>query len=250
MRLSAIILAAILLSVPLSAQDGDQVFISSSTERDTIYAVIPQPMLSFGVTGGLAFVNPEELNDMIERNNSIYGAGEYSIKRPAQWSIWMTYRPKNLPTFLTLRAELLSNERSFPFTTKVTGGSSAVITEVASTVRQRYTVLPFTVGSGTVFNKTIARGEIGFIYALAWISQTTDVPGYSNSETVYEGSGYGFRVNLQQVVPIERTFSLTMDLGYRFLIVDDFRDEKGLTSLNTKINYSGIIVGMGVSYGF
>jgi hypothetical protein len=232
------------------AQEGDQVFISRSTERDTIYAVVPQPMLSFGVTGGLTFVNPEDLNSMIERNNSIYGASEYTVKRPAQWGIWMSYRPKNLPTFVTLRAELLTSERSFPFTAQVTGSSPTVIASVASSVKQRYTVMPFTIGSGTVFEKTIARGEIGFVYALAWVTQTTEVPGYSNSETTYEGEGYGFRVNLQQVIPLEGTFSMTMDLGYRFLIIDDFRDEKGFSTLDTQINYSGIMLGLGLSYGF
>lgn len=250
MRLSSVILAAIILAVPVSAQEGDQVFVTRSTERDTIYAAVPQPMLSFGMTGGLTFISPDELNSMIELNNSIYGASEYTIKRPAQWGIWLTYRPKNLPTFVSFRAELLTNERSFPFTAQVTGGSPTVIASVASTVRQRYTVLPFTIGSGTVFEKTIARGEIGFVYALGWITQTTEVPGYSNSETVYEGEGYGFRVNMQQVIPVEGTFSLTMDLGYRYLIISEFRDEKGLSSLKTQIDYTGVMIGLGVSYGF
>ncbi|MCK9409444.1 MAG: hypothetical protein M0R68_09965 [Bacteroidetes bacterium] len=246
------LLSILLLSCALSlmAQVDDQVFVSSSTERDTIFAEVPQPMLSIGFSGGVAFISPDKLNNQIENNNTVFNTDEFPLKRPAQWSFWAAYRPKNLPTFLTLRAELLSSSRTYTFTTNVTGADPSILTSVQSTSKHTYTVLPFSIGSGSVIYKTTAKGEIGFIYALAWITQTTDVPGYSSSETVYEGEGYGFRLNLQQVIPIERTFSATLDIGYRFIVINEFRDAKGVSIKNTELDYSGMNLLLGISYGF
>jgi hypothetical protein len=105
--------------VPAFSQDDD-VFSSSSTERDTIYAAVPHPMLSFGITGGLAFISPDKINNQVEYNNTTYDTEEFPLKRPAQWGLWLAYRPKNLPTYITLRAELLTSARTFSFVSNIT----------------------------------------------------------------------------------------------------------------------------------
>lgn len=236
--------------IPIFSQVEDDVFSSSSTERDTIFAVVPIPMMSVGVFGGLAFISPEKINNQIENNNSIYNTEEFPLNRPGQWGMWFSYRPKNLPTFITLRAELLTSSRSFSFITNITQNSPTVITTVPSTSKYHYSLYPFSIGTGSVIYKTVAKAEIGFIYALARITQETTVPGYSQSETTYEGEGYGFRLNLQQVIPIERTLSATVDIGYRFIVVNEFRDARGVSIKNAEMNYSGINLSAGVSYGF
>lgn len=235
---------------PTFSQVDDDVFSSSSTERDTIFAVVPIPMLSVGMFGGLAFISPEKINNQIENNNSIYNTDEFPLGRPAQWGLWIAYRPKNLPTFITLRAEMLTSLRTFSFVTNITQNDPNVTTTVASTSNYRYSLYPFSIGTGSVLYKTIAKAEIGFIYALARITQETSVPGYAQSETTYEGEGYGFRINLQQVIPIERTLGATMDIGYRFIVVNEFRDARGVSIKNTEMNYSGINLSAGLSYGF
>jgi len=237
------------LFTPAFSQDDD-VFSSSSTERDTIFAVIPVPMLSVGVSGGLAFIKPEKINNQIEHKNSLYNSNEFPLSRPGQWGIWLSYRPKNLPTFISLRAEMLTSSRMYTLTVPITQNDSSVITSVSSTEKYRYSLYPFSIGTGSVIYKTIAKAEIAFIYAFAQITQETSVPGYTHSETTFEGEGYGFRVNLQQVIPIERTFSMTFDIGYRYLIVDEFRDNRGVTMKNMEMNYSGINLSAGLSYGF
>ncbi len=234
---------------PLFSQDDD-VFSSSSTERDTIFAVVPRPMLSVGIFGGLAFIKPEKINNQVEYNNSTYNSDEFPISRPGQWGLWISYRPKNLPTFITLRAELLTSLRTYSFTTNITQNDPSVITKVESSTKYRYSLYPFSIGTGSVLLKTTAKAEIGFIYALARITQETTVPGYSNSETTYEGEGYGFRINLQQVIPIERTLGATLDIGYRFIVVNEFRDAKGVSIKSTEMDYSGINLSVGLSYGF
>lgn len=235
----------------LFAQNEDDVFSSSSNERDTIFAVVPRPMLSIGVFGGVSFITPERINNQIETNNSMFDTDEFPIARPAQWGIWISYRPKNLPNFISLRAEMLSAERSFSFLTNITlPQSPAVINVVESTSKYRYSLYPFSIGTGSVLFKTIAKAEIAFIYALARITQETSIPGYTQSETTYEGEGYGFRINLQQMIPIERTFSATIDIGYRFITIDEFRDTKGVAIKNMEMDYSGINLSAGLSYGF
>ncbi len=109
---------------------------------------------------------------------------------------------------------------------------------------------PFSVGTGSVLLKTLAKAEIDFVYAVAQMSERVDVPGYSNTETVYEGEGYGFRVNLQQMIPIDGTLGVTMDIGYRFLLIDEFRDARGVKATDLELNYSGMLVSAGLSYGF
>ncbi len=235
---------------PMFSQVDDDVFSSTSTERDTIFAVVPIPMLSVGIFGGLAFISPDKINNQIENNNSIYQTDEFPLARPAQWGLWIAYRPKNLPTFITLRAEMLTSLRTFSFVTNVTQNDPNVITSVASTSNYRYSLYPFSIGTGSVIYKTIAKAEIGFIYALSRITQETSVPGYSQSETTYEGEGYGFRINLQQVIPIERTLGATVDIGYRFIVINEFRDARGVSIKNTEMDYSGINLSAGVSYGF
>jgi hypothetical protein len=235
---------------PIFSQDDD-VFSSSSTERDTIYAVVPRPMLSVGIFGGLAFIRPEKINTQIEHNNSLNNTDEFPITKPAQWGVWLSYRPKNLSTFITLRAEMLTSLRTYSFFTNITGPqSSTVIASVESSAKYRYSLYPFSIGTGSVLLKTIAKAEIGFIYALARITREVSVPGYSSSETTFEGEGYGFRINLQQVIPIERTLGATLDIGYRFIVVDEFRDAKGVSIKNAEMNYSGINLSAGLSYGF
>ncbi len=236
---------------PVFAQEGDQVFVSTSTERDTIYREIPVPMLSVGMTGGIAFISPEDVNNAIEHNNSVYNGSEFPLTRPAQWGLWISYRPKNLPNYLTLRAEMLTASRTYSFATIVTSTNPNVTdATVASTLKHTYSVYPFTIGTGSVLYKTIAKAEIGFIYAIGRITHVTDVPGYTHSESVYEGEGYGFRVNLQQMIPIEKTFSATMDIGYRLIVIDEFRDAKGVMIKNTELNFSGICLSFGLAYGF
>lgn len=235
----------------LFSQEGDDVFSSTSTERDTIFAVVPVPMLSVGISGGIAFISPEKINNQIEYNNSAYNSDEFPISRPGQWGLWVAYRPKNLPTFITLRAEMMTSSREYSFITNITQPQGPTITSsVASTSKYFYSLYPFSIGTGSVLYKTIAKAEIAFIYALARITQETSVPGYTNSETTYEGEGYGFRVNLQQVIPIERTLGATIDFGYRYIIVNEFRDSRGVSIKNAEMDYSGINLSVGLSYGF
>ncbi|MFA6456992.1 MAG: hypothetical protein WCW40_09245 [Bacteroidota bacterium] len=246
-------LAVLIIScslTPLFSQDGDQVFTSSSKERDTIFAEVPIPKLSAGVYGGVGFISPDKVNDQIELNNSIYDAEESPISRPAQWGIWFAYRPKNLTNFLSLRAEMLTSSRTYSFTTNITQNDTPIIATVPSTTKYRYSVYPFSIGTGAVLFKTTVKAEIGFVFALAYITQETSVPGYSESEATYGGEGYGFRANLQQVIPIEGTLGVTFDIGYRYLVIDEFRDPKGVLMKNTELNYSGINVSAGLSYGF
>ena len=238
------------MSSTLFSQVGDDVFSSTSTERDTIFAIVPIPMLSVGMYGGIAFIKPEKMNDQIEYNNSTYNSDEFPVTRPGQWGIWMSYRPKNLPTFLTLRVELLTTSRTYSFATNITQNDPTVITSIASSTKYRYSVYPFSIGAGSVLYKTIAKADIGFIYAIARITQATDVPGYVHSETTYEGEGYGFRMNLQQVIPIEKTLGATIDIGYRFIVISEFRDSRGVSIKNTEMDYSGINLSIGLSYGF
>lgn len=235
---------------PLFSQVDDEVFTSSSTERDTIFAVVPIPMLSVGIFGGMAFIKPEKINNQIENNNSIFNSDEFPLSRPGQFGLWFAYRPKNLPTFITLRAEMLTSLRTFSFVTYITENDPNVVTSVPSSSKYRYSLYPFSIGTGSVIFKTIAKAEIGFIYALARITQETSVPGYAQSETTYEGEGYGFRINLQQVIPIERTFGATVEIGYRFIVINEFRDARGVSIKNTEMDYSGINLSAGLSYGF
>lgn len=234
----------------LFAQVDDRVFERASTEQDTIFAEVPQPMVSVGLIGGIAFISPDNVNNQIESNNNLFQSNEYPIKRPGQWGIWISYRPKNLPTFLFLRSEFLTSSRSYSFITSITGSDPTVLANVSSSAKYTYTVLPFTIGTGSVIYKTVAKAELGFVYALAWITQLTDVPGYSQSEKIYEGEGYGFRINLQQVIPVERTFSVTMEIGYRYIVIDEFRDAKGVSIKSTEIDYSGVNLSAGLAYGF
>jgi len=70
--------------------------------------------------------------------------------------------------------------------------------------------------------------EIGFVYAYASLAYYN---GYGFVMVLLRlpipAKGYGFRMDLQQVIPISGAISFTVEFGYRYLNLDDFRDSKG-----------------------
>lgn len=219
-------------------------------EQDTLFRYVPDPVLSLGISGGVVFINPENINKNIEFQNSYFNTSEPIIRTPGLFSLWMTYRPVNLPTFLTLRGELLSSSRQFDFDAFATRDTSTVIGTLRTSTKTTYSVYPITISTGIVLRKTRMKAEIGFIYALASITQSTNVEGAGSSSTTYTGDGYGFRFSLQQVTPIYRRTGLTFEIGYRFLLLDQFRNERGIKTSSIEADYSGMFLLLGLSYGF
>ena len=71
-----------------------------------------------------------------------------------------------------------------------------------------------------------------------------------SSENLYNSDGYGARVMIQQVIPIDRTFGITVELGYRFLYLDEFRDSKGRQLESFQANFTGVTLMLGYPTGF
>ena len=248
---TSMLISLCLLSTMVYSQNAEQDTVDSYTEEiDTIFVHVPTPVLSVGFSGGASFINPENINNHIEFENSIYNTDVRTIRTPGQWSLWLTYRPKNIPTFLTFRAEMLRSNREFNFQTPSTQDTSTPTGMLNVTAGSTYAIYPFSISSGAVLLKTRMKAEIGFIYALATITHETTTQNGGSSSTTYEGDGYGFRLSLQQVVPIEKRIGATFEIGYRFLFLDEFRDTRGTKISGIEADYSGMFLMIGISYGF
>jgi hypothetical protein len=249
MKKSVMLLICAVSIASAQGQERDTIFVQRS-EIDTLFSYVPVPVFSFGVLGGATFINPEAINNQIEFNNSIFNESQAPVKTVAQWTAWFSFRPKNMPTFFSFRGEYLTASRTFSYIGTVTDNFGNVVRTFHSSFTSKYSVYPFSVNTGTYILKTTVKAEIGFVYAYASMDNTTDMDNYGSSKTTYEAEGYGFRMALQQVVPMSGAMSLTLDIGYRYLNVDEFRDAKGRKLDNFSINYSGVSIQAGFSYGF
>jgi hypothetical protein len=249
--MNKVALILLFVSAIASAQTEvrDTIFVRAE-EVDTILANVPTPVFSMGILGGITFINPEAINKQIEFSNSVFNSSETPIRRLAQWSVWFTFRPKNMSSFFSLRGEFLTTSRTFCYTGIVTNNTGNTTNSFDGTVTSRYTVVPFSISTGTFITKMMVKGEIGFTYAIASIKDKTDMGSYGSSENSYDADGYGFRAALQQVIPIDRVFGINIEACYRFLRFDDFRDSKGRQLNDFEVNYNGITLMIGLSYGF
>lgn len=232
-----------------SQYDEQDTLLTRHEEVDTLFANVSSPVFSLGLSVGTTFIDPEMVNSQIEFNNSVFDAGERPIRNPLQAAAWVAFRPKNLPNYLSLRAEIISSSRTFPFVTNGTNNSGGTTSQLNGTSVLRYNVYPISLNTGSVIPKTRIKGEIGFVYAIAAFTDETEIDQQGMYENTYEGAGYGFRVMVQQVIPVDRSFSLTIDFTYRYLIMDEFRDPRGRSIRNFEANYNGVVLMLGFSYG-
>lgn len=218
-------------------------------EVDTLFAVVPTPVFSIGISGGVTLINPVVINNQIEFNNFTFDNNETPIRSPAQWTLWLAFRPKNLPTYLSLRGEMITASRTFAYEGIVTDNSGATTGTFNGKATTRYSVYPVSINSGGFIPKTLIKFEVGFVYAFAKFTDETNLGSYSTSENSYEGEGYGFRAMVQQVMPILPSVGLTVEFGYRYLHLDEFRDSRGRLLNTIEANYNGVSMLLGISYG-
>ncbi|MCX6122064.1 MAG: hypothetical protein NTX44_10680 [Ignavibacteriales bacterium] len=249
MKKSLIILIFAVSIVSAQQQERDTIFVQRS-EVDTLFSSVPTPVFSLGVSGGATFLNPEAINNQIEFNNSAFNESQAPVKTVAQWTAWFSFRPKNMPTFFSVRGEYITVSRTFSYIGTVTDHAGNIARKFNASFTSNYSLYPLSINTGSYIPKTTVKMEIGFVYAYASLATTTDMDAYGSSKTSYTGEGYGFRMDLQQVTPISGAFSFTVEFGYRYLNLDDFRDSKGRLLNNFSVSYSGVSVQAGLSYGF
>ncbi len=223
---------------------------SQEEEVDTLFAATPPPILSFGISGGVAFINPTAINDQIQFNNSAFNTNEPPIRTPGQFAVWLTFRPPNIESVISLRGEMMISTRRFTFTTRETDPSGAPGNPLSGTAISRYSLYPFSISSGTVIPKTRVKMEVGFVYAFAIFDDEVTTGSFGEQKRTYEGQGYGFRVGLQQVMPMWEKIGLSIDFAYRYLKLDEFRDSRGSTLNSMEVSYNGVSFMMGLAYGF
>lgn len=224
--------------------------VAQEIEQDTLFSYVPSPVLSVGVSGGVSFINPNAFNDQIEFNNSAFDTDEPPIRTPALFAVWVGFRPVNLPTYFSLRGEFMRSSRTFAYVARETNSSGGAGTTFSDKAISHYTLIPLSISTGTVIPKMLVRVEIGFIYAFAMLDDIVSMGSYGETKKTYNGDGYGFRLGLQQGMPLTAKFGVTMELSYRYLKLEEFRDDRGSSLQSLVANYSGVALLIGISYGF
>ncbi len=248
--MKTLIVCFFILVTSAHAQTGERdTLFDQSKEVDTLFAKVSSPVFSIGISGGVTFINPDVINDQIEFNNGTFDSDQPPIRTPGQFALWVAFRPKNVPTYFSVRGEVVMSSRTFPYTGVTTNDTGATTGTFNGSAVSRYSLYPLSFNVGGVFPKTRMKMEIGFVYAFAVWTDKTGMGPYGSTETSYEGEGYGFRVAAQQVVPIDKNFGITIEAGYRYLKLDQFRDGTGRQLESFEANYNGVTLMMGISYG-
>ncbi len=234
-------IAVFLMIVPFlaPAQEG----------ADTVMTNVAPSMFGVGFQIGPTFINPDYINNQIEFVNQATNSSMRPIRDAALWSVWLSVRPKNVYNYVSFRAEYISNTRSYTSVTQMTDHTGANSGTMETSVTTRYTLYPLSLNVGAVIPKTAAKFEIGFLYAFAVMNETGTMQNGGGYDKQFDGEGFGLRTSLQFLFPLQDKYAGTIDVGYRYLSISEFRDERGNSLKHFVADYSGVIFSLGLSYG-
>lgn len=229
-----------LFTLPLSAQE----------ETDTIFATIGPPKLMIGINGGISFIRPEVMNKQIEYYNVAFGSSVPLLRNSPLFSVWLDIRPKNIVNYISLRGEMITNSRDFSISIPGTNNAGVLTNLMTVDVTTTYRVYPLSINAGSYLPKTSTKVEIGFVYALGYVTEKGTIANGGNYTTEIEGDGYGFRIGVQSYLPFTATMGLTLDINYRYLKIDNYSNNRGQGLKDYDVNYSAISTQIGWAFVF
>ena len=204
---------------------------------------------TIGVIGGIALINPDDINGQLEFVNNSLDATMSPLKSMAQYSIFVKLRPKIAP-YVLMRIDVSTNSRKFDYSAIGMSLDNQSTGRFDITNTTKYSNYNFCVGIGASVPKMPIDLEFGGIYAIGVITETGSVAAGNEYEYSSNGDGYGMFVRMTDRLNFGQGISANLEFAYRMLTVSGFTDSRGRDIRDFSFNLSGFSAGAGLTYTF
>jgi hypothetical protein len=207
----------------------------------------------FALTYGITPMNPDQINEHIGTSNYALGSSAKSIKSLPELGATLTLRPMKDAKVLIFRAGYASVERIFDFSQPQTSVNDTQIGTIDGTITETYSFYPLSFGIGAATPNNDYQFQVEFIYGLAYVTEQTSfrtTDGYSASVTrELQSPAYGIRVGGNSTVNFTENVGLVLELSYRYLMFDEYEDDKALPVHFFEFPLTGITLSAGIAVG-
>lgn len=216
---------------------------------DTFFGDETDFRATLGVSGGIAFVNPDQVNEQLAFVNNSLDVQMEKLSSMQHYAVFMRVKPRMAPYFL-VRFEAMTVSRSFDY--KAYGRNAANVSTGSFTTTNvtRWTVYPLVIGVGSAIPKTPIDVEVGAIYAIGYIAENGTIQGGGSYKSSSSGNGFGLQGRVAPRFKIAQNTSISLEVAYRMLRLRDFSDDFGRQDKFFELHLDGISLGFGVVYTF
>ena len=233
-------LLVLLWSVSLYAQ---------SDSVDTFFGDENAFRVSLGVAGGIAFINPDQVNEQLAFVNNSLDVQMEKLTSMQHYAVFMRVKPRMAP-YLLLRLEALTVSRSFDYTAAGWSPDSVSTGPFATTNETRWTLYPLVVGVGSTIPKTPIDVEVGVIYAIGYITESGTIQGGRSYKSTSSGTGFGLQGRVAPRFKITQNAAFSFEVSYRMLRIKNYSDDFGRQDEFFEFHSDGMSLGFGVVYTF
>lgn len=216
---------------------------------DTFFGDESDFRVTVGVSGGIAFVNPDQVNEQLAFVNNSLDVQMEKITSMQHYAVFMRVKPRMAPYFL-LRLEAMTVSRSFDYTAYGRSAANVSTGPFTTTNVSRWTLYPLIVGVGSTIPKTPIDVEVGGIYALGYISENGTIQGGGSYKSSSSGSGFGLQGRVAPRFTLTRNVSLSLEVAYRILRARNYSDDFGRQDKFFEFLVDGVTVGLATVYTF
>ncbi len=212
-----------------------------------------QSKFRFAFTYGISPMNPDQINRHIGESNYALGSQAKSIKALPEFGGTITLRPTGDAKIIILRAGYAAADRIFNFTMNQTSSSNTSIGKIEGTITETYSFIPLSFGIGAATSDNDLQFQAEFIYGLSYVTEEGSFRTTSGSSSSYSrelfSPAYGLRVAGNSTVKFSDKIGLVMELSYRYLVFDEYEDNKALPVHFFEFPLTGITASAGISVG-
>jgi hypothetical protein len=206
------------------------------------------------LTYGIAFMQPDKINDHITTSNDDLGSNTTIIKSMPEAAVSFSIRPMEDSQIITARVGWMYIERIYDVIIPETTTSPITNGNTSGTIKERYTMYPLSFGVGFAPKSFGSQLQFEFIYGLGYIDEDQSYTSSTGVRTKYSrtllSSAYGFRVAGHTTVKFSELIGLTLELGYRYLVFNDYVDQVTNRSKDIEFRASGLSGAVGLSIIF
>jgi hypothetical protein len=203
---------------------------------------------------GMDFMHPDDINNHITISNDQLGSSAKTIAYMPEIGFMFSLRPLGDSQIITLRVGRMYITRMYDVSIPETSTSSTTVGHTSGTIKETYTMYPLSLGVGLASQSFGSQFQFEFIYAPGYIDEdqsyvSSSGKRTSNSRTLYSPA-YGLRIAGSMTVNFSERIGLTLEAGYRYLVFNDYEDQRTGRNEKTNFNTSGLGGAIGLSILF
>jgi hypothetical protein len=205
--------------------------------------------VTLGVSGGIAFFNPDQVNEQLAFVNNSLDVQMEKLTWMQHYAAFMRVKPRMAPYFL-LRLEAMTVSRSFDYTADGRNPANVSTGSFTTTNLTRWTVYPLVIGVGSTIPKTPIDVEVGAVYAIGYITENGKIQGGGSYKSSSSGNGFGLQGRVAPRFKVAQNTSLSLEVAYRILRIRNYSDDFGRQDKFFEFFVDGMTLGFGLVYTF